>query len=122
MYTRLIRAIDGATATTTSSAINVEGASKVTMLCTRADHSAGATAFSATGSLDGTTFFALPLVEQAATTNAQTITRTTSKSLSSNTSVWLSVDMEYLALKEIKVTATETTDGTHDVDVLIQWP
>lgn len=122
MYTNLIAAIDGATATTTSAAINVEGAEKVTMLCTRSNHSAGSTAFSATGSIDGTNFFALPLVVQAATTNAQTITRTVAPSLSSNTSVWLSVDMEYLALKQIKVTATETTDGTHDVDVLIQWP
>jgi len=122
MYTNLIRAIDGATATTTSDPISVEGAEKVTMLATRSNHSSGSTAFSVTGSIDGTTYFALPLVVQAATTNAQTITRTVAPSLSSNTSAWYSIDMEYLALKFIKVTATETTDGTHDVDVLIQWP
>lgn len=122
MYTQKITALDAVTATTTSSAINVEGAEKVTILATRSNHSAGSTAFSATGSLDGTTFFALPLVVQAATTNTQTITRTVAPSLSSNTSVWLSIDMEYLALKEIKITATETTDGTHTAVVLIQWP
>lgn len=122
MYTNLIRAIDGVTATTTSEAIAVEGAEKITILATRANHSAGSTAFSATGSIDGVTYFALPLVVQAATTNAQTVTRTIAPSLSSDTSAWYSIDMEYLALKYIKVTATETTDGTHTAYVLVQYP
>jgi hypothetical protein len=119
---KLVVALNAVTATTTSSEIDVRGAKKVVILCTRANHSAGSTAFSVTGSIDkGTTYVATNIVDHAANTNAQTVTRSASKTLSANGTAWIALDLEYLAFDLIKVTATETTDGTHSASVYITY-
>jgi hypothetical protein len=118
----LVTALNAVTATTTSSAINIEGAKKVTLLFTRADHTSGNTVFTVTGSLDGTTFVALnKLVNNAANSNSQTILRTANITLSANGTSLASLDLEHDTFKEIKVVATETTDGTHSAKVLIEY-
>lgn len=119
MY-RVITAIDAATATTTSGAIDVAGAKKISLMFTRSNHSSGSTAFTVEVSLDGTTFVAYnKMISNVTNTNAQTLTRVASVSLASNTSAYVTLDpMD--AILAIKVTATETTDGTHTAKVMIE--
>jgi hypothetical protein len=119
--TRLITALEAVTATTTSAAIKVRYAKKVTLMFKRADHSAGSTAFTVTGSLDGETFITLNnLVDNVTNNNSQTLTRVGSVTLSADTSKVYALDLDKFGFKEIKVTATETTDGTHTALVLIE--
>lgn len=124
MYTqpKLVKALVAVTQTTTSEPINVRGAKKVVIRLQRSNHAAGSTAFSFTGSIDkGTTFDTINIVDEVVNTNAQTVTRSASKSLASNSVAYVCIDLEYLALDQIKVTATETTDGTHDAWVYITY-
>lgn len=118
----VITALDAVTATTTSDPINVENAKKVSFLFTRSNHTSGKTVFTVTVSLDGTTFVAYnKLVANAANTNAQTTLREASYDTgTANASALYSMDLQYDAFKEIKVTATETTDGTHTAKVIIE--
>lgn len=120
---KLVKAIDAVTATTTSSAIDVRGAKKIVIRCQRANHVTGSTAFSVTGSIDkGTTFDAVNIVDHTTNTNAQTVTRSASKSSGAANGVfWIAVDMEYMAFDQIKCTVTETTDGTHSMWVYITY-
>lgn len=114
--------LDAVTATTTSDAINVAGAKRITFAFTRADHVSGSTAFTVLGSLDGVTFVALNLIVKSVTnTNAQTLTRVASVSLAANGSELCALDIANLGLLEIKVVATETTDGTHTAKALIEY-
>ncbi len=114
--------LDAVTATTTSSAINVEGAKKITFAFTRANHSAGSSAFTVTGSIDGTTFVGInKLVDNVVNSNAQAKTRVASVTLSSNTTKLYSLDLENDTFSEIKVVATETTDGTHTAKMLVEY-
>lgn len=119
---KLVKAIDAVTATTTSNPIDVRGARKVVIRCERANHAAGSTAFSVTGSVDkGTTFDAVNIVDEVVNTNAQTVTRSASKTLSANGVSYIALDMEYIAFDQIKCTVTETTDGTHSMWVYITY-
>lgn len=118
---REVTALDGVTATTTSDPISVVGAKKLTLLMTRANHSSGSSAFSVTGSVDGTTFVTLnKLITNVTNTNAQTKIRAASVTLSANGSELAGIDIEDMGLHSIKVTVTETTDGTHSAKVLIE--
>lgn len=114
-------AIDAATATTTSQVIDVQNAKKIMCQFTRANHSSGSTAFKVEGSVDGTTYDDCMLVKQVANTNAQNYLRQMSVTLSANGTEHWAVDLSYFAFKTIKVTATETTDGTHTAKVLIEY-
>ncbi len=115
------KALDAVTATTTSSVIPTEGAKKITLLLTRADHSSGSSAFSVDGSVDGVTFVTLnSMIEDLTNTNAQDYTRTASVTLSANGSKIAAVDLAVNSLKAIKVTVTETTDGTHSALVAVE--
>ena len=117
-----VTALDAVTATTTSEEIVISGAKKVTLYMTRADHSSGSTAFSVDVSADGTTFIDYnKLITNATNTNAQTLVRTGSVSLGANGSQIASMDLQHDAVYAIKVTATETTDGTHSCSVLIEY-
>lgn len=118
---RVQTAIDAATATVTSEEIVIAGAKKVSFMFTRADHSAGSSAFSVEASLDGVTFVAYnKLISNVTNTNGQTPTRVASVSLAANGSAYASMDLENDAIYAIKVTATETTDGTHTAKVIIE--
>lgn len=104
--------LNAVTATTTSKAVSVEGCRHVGFQFKRANHSAGSSAFSVEGTINGTDWSALNLIISNATnTNAQNFTRVASVSLAANgTSLAF---LEGITLKAIRVTATETTDGTH---------
>jgi len=113
--------LDAVTATTTSEEIVIAGARKVSFMFTRANHAAGSTAFSVEVSLDGTTYVAYnKLISDVTNTNAQTLTRVASVSLAANGSAYASLDLTSDAIYSIRVTATETTDGTHTAKVIIE--
>lgn len=117
----LIKAIDAVTATTVSEPINIENAEKISLIFTRANHSAGSSAFSVEVSLDGITYVAFnKLITNVTNTNAQTKTRVASVSLASNTSSIVAMDLENDIFRWMRIIATETTDGTHTAKALIQ--
>lgn len=114
--------LNAVTATTTSSAIPIAGAKKITWFFTRADHSAGSSAFKTSISLDGTTFVDFNgLIQDQTNTNAQTKVRATTITLSSDTTVVASMDLDHHAAVEMKVTVTETTDGTHTAKCYLEF-
>ena len=114
--------LDAVTATTTSEAMNIAGAKKVTLELTRANHSSGSSAFSVTVSIDGTNFFDFNgMLQDLANSNAQMPVRAASVTLSSNTTEYISLDLTYHSFKAIKVKVTETTDGTHTCKVLAEY-
>ena len=113
--------LNAVTATTTAAPVNIEGASRVTLVCKRADHSSGSSAFAATVSPDGTNYATYNRwISNATNTNAQGDTRVASLSLSSNTVDFLSMSSSD-AFKDIKVTVTETTDGTHSAWLVVEY-
>lgn len=118
-----VTAIDAVTATTTSGAINVQGARALGFLFKRANHTAGSTAFTVEGTIDGgSNWFALNVILKNVTnTNAQTLTRVASVSLASNTAEYCSINLQDFPLEQIRVTATETTDGTHTALVYVKY-
>lgn len=104
--------LNAVTATTTSKVVNVEGCTRIGLQFKRADHSAGSSAFSAEGTINGKDWTTLNLIISNATnTNAQTLTRVASVSLAANGTALAFLDA--VCLKAIRVTVTETTDGTH---------
>ena len=117
----VIKVLDDVTATTTSSAINIEGAKKVVLVYKRADHASGGTVFSATVSVDGTNYISYAKwISNTANTNGESLTRVASvASGAANVTGFLTMSPED-GFKDIKVTATETTDGTHSAWLLIE--
>ena|SRR3990167_7208228 len=115
-------ALNAVTATTTSDPISIEGAKKVILELTRANHSAGSSAFKVQVSWDGVTYTDFAgLIDNIINSNAQTITRVVTKTLSSDITAYVAMDLEYLWFKWIKVVVTETTDGTHTAKVAVQF-
>lgn len=113
--------LNAVTATSTSEAINIEGATKITWFFTRANHSSGSSAFSVTVSVDGSTYVTFnKLISNVTNTNAQTLTRVASVSLSSDTTSEVAMDLEHSSYRWMKVTVTETTDGTHTAKCFIE--
>lgn len=120
--TKVITALSAVTATATSEAIDVKYAEKITLLLTRANHSAGSSAFTVTGSVDGATYVALnTLIDNVTNTNAQTLTRIATKTLSADGSALVALDLEQFGYSFIKVTVTEATDGTHSAVVFVEY-
>ena len=119
---------DAVTATTTFSALDAANATKITCLFKRADHSSGSSKFEVLGSLDGTTFSAVMLIQTIAAdagVGATGVdigyTRALDTTMGANgTEVW-AVDLKYMNFKEIKIRVTETTDGTHSCQALIEY-
>lgn len=121
MTPELIKLLDAVTATTTSEKVNIENAEKVSLVFTRANHSAGASAFAVEVSIDGVNWVTFSkLISNTTNTNAQQKTRVASVSLSSNTSSTVAMDLENDIYRWMRVTVTETTDGTHTAKALIQ--
>jgi len=117
----IIKVIDGATATTTSQAIRISDAKKVVLFCKRSAHDEGNTAFSATVSHNGTDYRAYSKwISNTANANTEFLTRVASVTISSNACDFLTMDPSDFA-NYIKVTATETTDGTHDAWLIVQY-
>lgn len=117
--TRLITALNAVTATTTSSSINVEYAEKVVFQFTRSAHGSGSSAFTVEGSVDGGTTWATLACLRDNVTGINTLVAT--KVLSANGTAFVALDLETgFAFTNIRVTATETTDGTHTAVVFIE--
>jgi hypothetical protein len=113
--------IDTQTATASSAAQDIEGAKKVVLVYQRSSHGSGSTAFSATVSVDGTNYVSYnKWIDNVTNTNGQTLTRVASKSLDANGVGFLTMSPED-SFKYIIVTATETTDGTHDAWLSIEY-
>lgn len=114
--------LDGVTATTTSSALPMDNVTKATWVFTRADHSSGSTAFTVEVSADNSTWIGYnKLISNATNTNSQTLIRTAGPTLSSNTSETVTMDLEHDTFAYVRVTATETTDGTHTAKLIRQY-
>lgn len=124
--TKSLLVLDAVTATTTANKVYVGGARRIGFLFRRADHGSGSSAFTVKGSLDenGTTtptMIALNmLIDNVTNSNAQTLTRVASKTLSSNTDaiLWLSPEC---VMNWLEVTVTETTDGTHSAWIVVEY-
>jgi len=122
MLTKIITALDGVTETTTSSAIPIKYAKKVTFLFTRADHTSGSSTFTLTGSVDGTTYVDLnKIITNVTNTNSQNKVRASSVALAADGSEIASLDLQHDALTHIKVKVTEATDGTHTAKVYVEY-
>ena len=119
-YAEVINVLNGVTAITTSQEVNIADEKKVVLLVKRADHSSGSSAFTATVSPDGTNFVDYKKwIDNVANTNGQQLTRVQTKTLSANGSDFVTMSPED-GFKKIKVTVTETTDGTHSAWLFIQ--
>ena len=117
----IIKVLDGVTATTTSSAVNIEGAKKVVLVAQRAAHSSGSTAWTGTVSVDGTNFITYnKWIRNLANAIAEGVTRVTTLTQTANGVDFITMDPDD-GFKEIKITATETTDGTHSAWLYIEY-
>ena len=120
MAAEVIKVLDGVTATTTSAAANIEDAKKVVLVCNRAAHASGSSAFTAQVSVDGVNYIDYKkFISNANNTNVQGLTRVTTLTLSANGTDFLTMDPDD-GFKDIKVKVTETTDGTHSAWLFIQ--
>ena len=117
----ITRCIKDATATTTSLAQNIEGAKKVTFIFKRSDHSAGKTVFTVTVSADDSNYITYnKLIDNVTNTNSQNLTRVGSYDTgAANATKFYTMSPED-CFKYCKVTATETTDGTHNAWIIIE--
>lgn len=120
--------LNAVTATTTSNAVDIRGAKKVSFIFTRANHSSGSSKFEALCSADGTLYAAGMLIKTiAADAGAGTAgedidyTRALSATLAANGSEVWALDLKHFTYKEVKVKVTETTDGTHTCKMLIEY-
>lgn len=120
--------LDGVVATTTSSAFPVTNARRLTLLFTRADHSSGSSKFEVLGSVDGTTYEAVCIIQNlAADAGAGTAgedigyTRALSTTLGDNGSETWALDLKHFNYDSIQVKVTETTDGTHTAKLIMEY-
>lgn len=119
----VVTVLDGVTATTTSQIIYCKGAKKITFMFKRADHSAGNTVFTVATSIDDTNFVTSNmLIDNVANSNAQNLTRVSEYDTgAANATKLYALDMTSFGCTSFKVTATETTDGTHTAKALIEY-
>ncbi len=118
---KLLLIMDAIDATTTSDPIDIEGTKRIQFEFTRSNHTSGNTVYSVSFSVDGVTYVtANKLIDNVANTNAQTLTRVASATLSSSTSKHYAVDLQHDYFKWMKVTATRTTDGKATVKALLE--
>jgi len=110
--------LNAVTSTTTSSPANIEPYKRIGLQFLASGISAGNGAFTVEGTIDGTNWVALnTLIDNVTNTNAQTLTRVASKTLSSNSSVLVWLD-NLLGLKAIRAKVTVTTDGSYSAFVI----
>ena len=119
---QVLTPLNGVVATTTSGAVVCRGAKRITLMFTRADHGSGSSAFKTQVSIDGTTFVDFNgLIDNVVGSNDSSLTRITTKTLSSNTSVICKMDLQQTVIDSFKIVVTETTDGTHTAKCLIEY-
>jgi hypothetical protein len=104
--------LNAVTSTTTSSAIDIKGAKKVTLFLTTNIPTSGkaTTTFSVTVSGDNTTYTTYnKLIDNVANTNAQNVTRVASKAYDATTTASIiSLDLNNDTFSSFKVSATQT--------------
>lgn len=116
----LVKAIDAKTADYTSDSIKISQADKVTFVFQSSDISSGNGIFSVEVSIDGANWITYnKLIDNVANTNAQTLLRVASKTLSTNTLVFVSMSPEDV-FEFCRVKLDMTTDGTYNAWVLRQ--
>jgi len=110
--------LSAVTADTTGSPINVEGYSKIGVQFKAASITSGNGVFTLEGTINGVDWVTLPMITVAANTNAQTLIRVVSVTLSSNTTnlVWLD---PHMALKAIRAKVDMTTDGAYSAFAIV---
>lgn len=109
--------LSAVTVDTTSSAFNVEEFKNVGLQFTSTGISVGNGVFTVQGTIDGTNFVALnTLIDNVTNTNGQNLTRVASKTLNTNTSVLVNLDVS--GLKAIRVAIDVTTDGTYSAHAI----
>lgn len=123
---KLVTALNGVTATTTSAAIDVREAEKITLLFNRSNHGSGSSTFTVEGSIDNdaTTGVFEPLnilIDNVTNTNTGTLTRVASCAFSNNDSKLYALDLEQFGFTFIKITVTEVADGTHTAKALVEY-
>lgn len=113
-----ITALNAVVATTTSGEIYIGNFSRVAILIRAAAITSGNGVFSVKGgfsedpSVDPTMTTYNMLIDNVTNTNAQTLTRVASKTLSANGDAFLWLTPEAM-VTHISITATRTTDGTY---------
>jgi len=117
---KVIKVLDGVTATTTSSPVDIKDAKRVTLFCKRANHSSGSSAFTADIGVGTDYADYKKWISNAANTNSQTQVRTETLTLSANGVDFMTMSPEDMA-EFIKVTVTETTDGTHSAWLVVDY-
>lgn len=118
MITNKTTVFESKTTDYTSPGIPVADAESIAVQFKRASHSSGNTVFKLQGTLvdspGSSDWIDLMLVKNVANTNAQTLTRVTSVTLSSNTSELYFVDPNIAqALRHVRIDADVTTDGSN---------
>jgi len=118
---RLVNVHTGITATTTSAAINISSAEKVTLYVTQ--QGTGAVKHEVEVSLDGTTFVDYDkLIDNVANTNSQDITRVASKSFAAAGTETLDIDMSTGIFDSFRVvTSVSSTTASSTVQALIKY-
>ena len=124
---KIITALDGVVATTTSNHIPIGSFKRVALLFRRADDDTGVSAFTVTGgfatdgmeSTDPTMTSYAMLIDNVANSNSQTnLTHTASHSITNENAdvlVWLD---PLCPVTHIQITVTETSNGTHSAYVI----
>ena len=116
--TKVIKALNEVTATTTSSPIEVKGAERVSIICKRTDHSAGTAIFTVEVGA-GTDYVTYnKLISNVTNTNVQDLTRVANVTHSGNAVGFLTLSPED-AFEFIKVTVTSTTNGGKDSAIVV---
>ena len=115
---KVIKVLDGVTATTTASPVSILGASKVTLVVERAAHASGSSLFAATVGVETSYATYSKWIKNIANTNGEMLTRVASLSLAGNGVDFLTMSPED-SFEFIIVKVTETTDGTHSAWLVI---
>ena len=122
--TQITHAINAATATAVSGWLPITGARAVQIMGKRSANAGGTTTFTVHVSPDGVDANAIAynkLIDNVTNTNAQTLTRIASKAIANADGlVLLSISPEDIG-GFIRITATETTDGTHDAWLIVAY-
>lgn len=115
--------LNAVTATTTSDPIDIMGAKKVSLEFKRSNHSSGSSAFKVQVRVtkDGSWIDYNKLIDNVTNSNAQTLTRVLTATLSSDTSKFYTMDLQHDTFYEMRVVVTETTDGTHDAWAVVEY-
>lgn len=121
-----VTVLDAVIATTTSSAIDIRGAKRVTLFLDQdlidANDGLATTTFAVTVSTDKTTFITYnKLIDNVTNANSQDLTRVASKVVDDGTDYILSMDLSQDVFTQFKLTATTlTTEPVASTTVTVQ--